>query len=35
MFLEMYKNNIFLFNIKIIFFYFFKNLILILVYQKN
>jgi len=33
--LEIYKNDIFLFNIKIIFFYFFENLILILVYQNN
>jgi len=33
--LEIYKNDLFLFNIKIIFFYFFENLILILVYQNN
>jgi hypothetical protein len=33
--LEIYKNDLFLFNIKIIFFYLFENLILILVYQNN
>jgi len=37
MFLEIYKNNILLllFNIKIIFFYFFENLIFSLAYQNN